>query len=137
MKQLLTVLLLVCCLTAVFAETASKPEPDLDLTDLSGSLLMDRLSEIRSDPETYAGYTGRVRGQYYGQDSEDEVRRSLIVCDTCHCAEIGIALAAAEGTEISWPENNQTVEITATVEVYETSAGELSARLAVISMIPC
>ena len=137
MKRFLAVLLLmICCYTAAFAETAS--EPDLDLTVLSGHLLMNTLSEICSDPADYAGWTVRVRGQYYSHASGEEIRHTLIVTDCgTYCSEIGIAMVAAEGAEISWPENNQVMEITAVVEPFETSAGGQSVRLAVVSVLPC
>ena len=134
MKRFLSVLLLtIFCSAAVFAETA---EVDLDLTGLSGTFLTDRLTEIRSDPETYAGKTLRVRGQYYATESGGSTQHSLIVCDECHCTEVGITMVAGAETEMVWPENNTRIEITAAVESYVNSAGILTARLVVSSLLP-
>ena len=134
MKRFLSVLLLMIlfCFT-VFSEAA---EVDLDLTTLSGTLLTDQLAEIRADPETYAGKTLRVRGQYYAMVSGGDVQHSLIVCDECHCTEVGITMVAGAETEMVWPENNARIEITAVVESYENSAGIFSARLVVSSLLP-
>ena len=134
MKQFLSVLLLMILFcAAVFSEAA---EVDLDLTALSGTLLTDRLAEIRADPETYAGKTLRVRGQYYAMVSGGDVQHSLIVCDECHCTEVGITMVAGAETEMVWPENNTRIEITAAVESYVNSAGILTARLVVSSLLP-
>ena len=134
MKQFLSVLLLMILFcSAVFSEAA---EVDLDLTALSGTLLTDRLAEIRADPETYAGKTLRVRGQYYAMVSGGNVQHSLIVCDECHCTEVGITMVAGAETEMVWPENNTRIEITAAVESYVNSAGILTARLVVSSLLP-
>lgn len=132
MKRFLSILflgLLLC--TAAYAES----EEVLDLTALSGNMLTDRLSEIRSNPEEYAGRTLRIRGKYYGYDTEEGMYRSLIVCDSCNCSEVGITLTEAEGAELSWPEINQSIEIAGTVELYDTSFGTKSARLAVESVV--
>ena len=134
MRRFLSVLLLmVLFCPAVFSETA---EADLDLTALSGTLLTDRLAEIRADPKTYAGKTLRVRGQYYAMAAGEDVQHSLIVCDECHCAEVGITIVAGAETEMIWPENNTRIEIIATVESYENSAGVLSSRLVVSLLLP-
>ena len=134
MKRFLSVLLLMILFcSAVFSEAA---EVDLDLTALSGTLLTDRLAEIRADPETYAGKTLRVRGQYYAMVSGGNVQHSLIVCDECHCTEVGITMVAGAETEMVWPENNTRIEITAAVESYVNSAGILTARLVVSSLLP-
>ncbi len=134
MRRFLSVLLLmVLFCPAVFSETA---EADLDLTALSGTLLTDRLAEIRADPKTYAGKTLRVRGQYYAMAAGEDVQHSLIVCDECHCTEVGITIVAGAETEMIWPENNTRIEIIATVESYENSAGVLSSRLVVSLLLP-
>ena len=134
MKRFLSVLLLTVLLSVVvFAETA---DVDLDLTRLSGTLLTDRLAGIRADPETYAGKTLRVCGQYYAMESGESIQHSLIVCDECHCTEVGITMTGGPEAEILWPENNTRIEITATVEAWINSAGILSARLVVSSILP-
>lgn len=127
-------LFLIMALLAWSAVGAETPEVDLDLSPLSGNILLNRLEEIRDDPESYAGRTIRVRGKYFAMLSGDSVRHTLIVCDSCLCAEIGIGMTAAAGYEIAWPEDNQSVDILATVEIFETDAGRKTARLAVSSL---
>ena len=125
------ILFLMLVMLVWSAAGAEAPEVDLDLSPLSGNILLNRLEEIRDNPESYAGQTIRVRGKYFALLSGDSVRHTLIVCDSCQCTEIGIGLVSAAGYEIAWPENNRSVEITATVEIFETDAGRKTARLAV------
>ena len=129
----LLILLILCCGTAAFAETA---ETDFDLTALSGTLLTDKLAEIRANPEVYAGKTLRVYGQYYAVESGESLQHSLIVCDECHCTEVGITMVGGEDAEIVWPENNTRIEINAAIESYENSFDVLSSRLVVLSLLP-
>ena len=119
--------------TAAFSEAAAPGEPDLDLTALSGTVLLNRLAEIQEDPDTYAGLLIRVRGQYYAAaDPDGNLRRSLIVCDSCQCSEIGIQLSTDPESEFSWPEINSSVEILGEAEPYVTPAGIPSVRLSVL-----
>ena len=116
---------------------ADIPEVDLDLTMLSGNLLTDSIAAIREDPEAYAGRAVRIRGQYYASSAGAEVQRSLIVvCSTSSCVEVGLRLAPAEGTVLTWPEVNSEMEITGTLEIYDTAFGTLGIRVAVHSLLP-
>ena len=134
---LLSLFLCLLLSAAVLAESApelpdgSAPVVDLDLTALSGTPLLDRLSEIRANPADWQGQTLRVRGKYYGHSDDSGLRHSLIVCDTCQLAEIGITMLPAEDADIIFPENNVVVEITARVEPFETAYGTVISRLVV------
>ena len=108
---------------------------DLDLTNLIGDPLLKRLTDMCAEPEIWDGQTLRVRGQYFALPSGEDVRRTLIVCDSCQCSEIGILLVAEEGAEDIWPENLQNVETAGTLEKYETSVGTASLRLRVFELI--
>ncbi len=133
MKRILLILLagLMLCST-VSAETSSGA--DLDLTGLSGSLLIARLNEIRSDPWPLEGQTLRVIGQYY----EDETRRALIVhnCGLNSCEEVGLTLIIPEDTVFSQPELNAQVLVEGTVQPFDTEWGTPSARLLLLSLTP-
>ncbi len=82
-------------LLALFFCTSSCAEglkADLDLTLLSGNILMNAADEIQSSPERYAGQTVRLQGQFYASVSENQIRRSLILteCSGNICREISL-----------------------------------------------
>ena len=143
-NRILSRLFLVCFLVLllfgsveadIFGETVAPAEVDLDFSPFSGTVLLNRLTEVQADPDAYAGLVIRVRGQYYAaMDADGNLRRSLIVCDSCQCAEIGIQLSCDEESGIIWPEINSSIEIIGVVEPYITSAETLSARLAVLDV---
>ncbi len=133
MKRILLLFLagLLLC-AAASAETI--PEDELDLTTFSGSLLISRLNEIRSDPWPLEGRTLRVIGQYY----EDETRRALIVhnCGLNSCEEVGLTLIVPEDMEFNRPNLNAQVLVEGTLQPFETEWGTPSARLLLLSLTP-
>ena len=134
-RLFILLMLLLCILTPVCAENGL-PEVQLDLAGTTGHILIDKLWEIRYAPDTWNGIVLRVRGQYYAEETEEGIRRSLIVTDCLdHCSEIAFQLVPADGPELSWPEINREVEIIAQVAVYETAYGNRS-RLAVCDVVP-
>ncbi len=138
MKRLFLILLagimLFSAAAAETADTTETAEVELDLTELTGSLLIARLSEIKADPWPMEGRSLRVIGQYY----EDETRRALIVhnCGLSACEEVGLTLIAPEDAEFEWPEVNSQVIVTATLEPFDTEWGTPSARLILLSLSP-
>ncbi len=129
--QLLLLAGLMLC-AAASAETIQ--EDTLDLTRLSGSLLISRLNEIRSDPWPLEGRTLCVIGQYY----EDETRRALIVhnCGLNSCEEVGLTLIVPENMEFTSPNLNAQVLVEGTLQPFETEWGTPSARLLLLSLTP-
>lgn len=126
-------------LLALFFCTSSCAEDlkaDLDLTLLSGNILMNAADEIQSSPERYAGQTVRLQGQFYASVSENQIRRSLILteCRRNTCREIGMKLVPAEGFDPVWPENNAFIEITASIQEAESAYGTKIPVLHVLSV---
>ena len=126
-------------LLALFFCTSSCAEDlktDLDLTPLSGNILMNAADEIQSSPERYAGQTVRLQGQFYASVSENQIRRSLILteCSGNTCREIGMKLVPAEGFDPVWPENNAFIEITASIQEAESAYGTKIPVLHVLSV---
>ena len=141
MRRASVSLIRLCCLlmlpllvlSSVHAESKA-PEIQLDLSDTTGHVLLDRLFEIRYAPENWNGIILRVRGQYYAEETAEGLRHSLIVTDCLdHCSEIAFQLIPSEESEIVWPEINQEVGIVAQIEAYATDYGS-RARLVVLSL---
>ena len=117
-------------LLALFFCTSSCAEDlkaDLDLTLLSGNILMNAADEIQSSPERYAGQTVRLQGQFYASVSENQIRRSLILTEC-------MKLVPAEGFDPVWPENNAFIEITASIQEAESAYGTKIPVLHVLSV---
>ena len=120
----------LCC--SSFADSLTA---DLDLTLLDGNLLISKASEIRSNPQTYAGKVIRLRGQYYADSQAPDAYRVLILseCSGNTCVEVGLKLVPSEGIDISWPENNKIIEVTALIESAVSSSGEVFSLLNVLA----
>ena len=56
----LTLMLFFSTGTAAFSEAAAPGEPDLDLTALSGTVLLNRLAEIQGDPDRSGRFRNRI-----------------------------------------------------------------------------
>ena len=110
MKKRLALLLAFCLalasLSASFAETASEPlQVDLDLSEMSGTIVYAQIYNIQYDPGPYLGKVIRVRGYYqlYIEPADGNVYYACVIPDATACCTQGMEFVPA--TEPEDPEN--------------------------------
>ena len=134
MKKTRLLFIVFLALLVCFSAFSDSLSVDMDLTLLDGNLLINKVSEIRTNPLVYSGKVLRLRGQYYSYGAGNDVQRNLIVCENSCCLEEGVKLFPAEGAKFVWPENNATITIMAIVEPAVTDSGVFSSVFIVHSI---
>ena len=128
MKKRLALLLALCLalasLSAAFAETASEPlQVDLDLSEMSGTIVYAQIYNIQYDPGPYLGKVIRVRGYYsfYREPTNDNVYYACVIPDATACCMQGIEFVW--GGEHKYPDDyaeaGVNVTVTGRLEMYE------------------
>ena len=136
MKTLLTALLLAVLLLTLCAcggeEQASAPAPesnseaasapaavDLDLTQLSSTMVYSEVYNIMMAPEDYVGKIIRMEGQcvssYY--EPTDATYYSIIIQDATACCAQGIEYVLTDGQ--TYPEDGGNATVTGRFEPYD------------------
>lgn len=127
MKKRLALLLAFCLalasLSASFAETASEPlQVDLDLSEMSGTIVYAQIYNIQYDPGPYLGKVIRVRGYYqlYIEPADGNVYYACVIPDATACCTQGMEFVPA--TEPEDPENYiedcADITVTGRLEIY-------------------
>ena len=127
MRKRLTVFLALCLalgsLSAAFAETASEPvQVDLDLSEMSGTVIYATIYNIQYDPGPYLGKVIRVRGYYsfFREPSNGNAYYACVIPDATACCMQGM-----EFVPFAEPEDpdhflgdNADITVTGRLEVY-------------------
>lgn len=115
------------------AVTTSTPVPkvekdiekiDIDLTEMSSTMVYSEVYNIMNDPETYIGKTIKMRGEYYNYSSYDGTVffPACVIADATACCQQGIEFVLADG---KYPEEGTEVTVNGTFRAYidETDGG--------------
>ena len=93
------------------ADTAGTAAADLDLTQLSSTLVYSEVYNIMTDPEAYIGMTIRMEGEclsaYY--EPTDTTYYSVVIQDATACCAQGIEYVLSDGQDYPADGNNATV----------------------------
>lgn len=92
---------------------------DLDLTDLSTTMLYSEVFNIVNDPDKYRSQTIRMTGycSYYYNSLSKEMVYSCLIPDAAACCSQGIQFQLEDGYE--YPEQGEKITITGTFDTYE------------------
>lgn len=127
MKKLLAFLLALCLalasLSAAFAETASEPlQVDLDLSQMSGTIIYAQIYNIQYDPGPYLGKVLRIRGYYqlYMEPADGKVYYACVIPDATACCMQGMEFVPAEAPEDpeKYIEDCADITVTGRLETY-------------------
>ena len=127
MKKRLALLLAICLalasLSAAFAETASEPlQVDLDLSEMSGTIVYAQIYNIQYDPGPYLGKVIRVRGYYsfYREPTNDNVYYACVIPDATACCMQGMEFVPFTEPEDPdhYLEDNADITVTGRLEIY-------------------
>jgi len=92
---------------------------DLDLTQLSSTMVYSEVYNIMMDPESYVGKIIRMDGQclsaYY--DPTESTYYSIVIQDATACCAQGIEYVLSEGVE--YPADDTTATVVGRFEPYE------------------
>ncbi len=123
---LMTAVLSLCLLFSACAEEADPaelPAVDLDLSDMSGTIVYAQVYNLLYDPTPWLGKVIRMAGYYSYYDDQEQgiVYHACIIPDATACCAQGIEFVWAG--EHSWPDDypEEGVDITVTgqLELYE------------------
>ena len=109
--------------------TSSEAETiDIDLTQLSSTVVYAEVSGMMYDPDAYVGKIVRMRGQcasgYY--DVTDTTYYAIIIADATACCAQGIEYVLADGSD--YPADGSEAVVTGEFETYD-EFGVLYCRL--------
>ena len=124
--SLIAVILSVCFLMGSGAEMANLAEPlviDLDLSNMSGTVVYAQVYNMMCDPDSYLGKVIRMAGYYNHFDDQTHgiVYHACIVPDATACCAQGIEFVWA-GEHLwpdEYPEIGTDIIVTGRLELYE------------------
>ena len=104
--------------TAASADAEGIPEPDIDLTAMSSTMVYAEVLNMVTDPEPYLGKTIKASGPFasYHDESTGNDYYACIVQDATACCSEGIEFVLAEGYE--YPKEGETVTVQGTLDAY-------------------
>ena len=124
MKRLIGFLALVC-IAALVLSGCSTPQAeaevraiDVDLTQLSSTMVYAEVFNITNDPQPYLGKVMKLGGMYYSNYIEEleQTYHFVLISDAAACCEQGLEFVLPEGQ--SYPEVGKEVEIVGTFADY-------------------
>ena len=124
--SLIAVILSVCFLMGSGAEMANLAEPlviDLDLSNMSGTVVYAQVYNMMCDPDSYLGKVIRMAGyyNYFDDQTHDIVYHACIVPDATACCAQGIEFVWA-GEHLwpdEYPEIGTDIIVTGRLKLYE------------------
>lgn len=128
MKNRLALFLALCLvlvsLSAAFAETVSEPiQVDLDLSQMSGTIVYAEVYNLVYDPAPYLGEVLRIRGYYsfFRDPVSDNVYYACVIPDATACCMQGIEFVPAEepADPDHYQEDNADLTVTGRLEMYD------------------
>ena len=120
---LLALFLIPASLAAAFAETASEPiQVDLDLSQMSGTIVYAQIYNIQYDPGPYLGKVIRVRGYYsfFREPSNGNLYYACVIPDATACCMQGMEFVPFTEPEDPdhFMEDNADITVTGRLETY-------------------
>jgi len=107
--------------------SAAGGEIDVDLTQMSATMVYAEVFQMTVDPQSYVGKTVRMQGQsfsmYYEQTAQ--TYHSVIIADATACCQQGLEYLLPDG---AYPPDEREIAVTGVFETYE-ELGETYCRL--------
>ncbi|MBQ1375263.1 MAG: hypothetical protein IIY69_03165 [Clostridia bacterium] len=105
-------------------EDAAAPQGgdiDLDLTELSSTMVYAEVFNIVNDPEAYAGQTVRMRGEFAVAEGENRNYYACIIADATACCASGIEFVLSGGYTYpdDYPAPGEEITVTGVFGTYE------------------
>ena len=92
---------------------------DLDLTQLSSTVVYAEVYNMLVDPENYTDRIVRMTGEYqeYTDEQTGELYHSCVIYDALACCQQGVEFVLSDG---SYPEEGTTITVVGRYETYTT-----------------
>jgi hypothetical protein len=138
MKKSIIVLSLLCLICAALsgcskgeaqaqgltvAETEQTKDVDIDLTELSSTLVYAEVYNMMMSPDEYMGQTVKMSGSYYASFAEetDQYYHYVIIEDAAACCQSGLEFMWSGDHEYpaDYPADNTNVEVTGVFSSYD------------------
>ncbi len=92
---------------------------DIDLTEMSSSMVYAQVNDLLVNPDDYDGMVIKLEGEFYSQyyDVTDKVYNFIIITDAPACCPQGLEFFNASNSEL--PEIGETISLVGTFEKYD------------------
>lgn len=116
------------------SQEAAAPAPaesiDVDLTQLSSTMVYSEVYNMMYEPDGYVGKTVRMNGQFAAYTNEDETAYypAVFIADAAACCSQGLefVLAGENNYPDDYPEVGNEVTVVGTFEMYEEDGFQYS-----------
>ena len=109
--------------SAVVYEEKVDGDVDIDLTQLSTTMLFSEISEMNYNPEDYIGKTVKIKGQFaaYPKDDKTGYYTVALVSDVTACCSQGLEfiLAGKDSYPKGYPEEGSEITVVGSFETYQ------------------
>ena len=126
MKKFFAVFLTVVMTFALVGcggDSSSTGEIDLDLTELSSTMVYSEVSNIMTTPDDYIGQTVKMNGTFasYYDEQEDEYFFACVIADATACCQQGLEfqLKGDHKYPDDYPEVGDEITIVGTFDTYD------------------
>ena len=97
---------------------------DVDLTELSSTMVYSEVYNMMNKPEDYVGKTIKIEGTYYASYWQDTGKyyHCVMISDAAACCQNGIEFVWDNDTHVypdEYPPDNTVIELTGVFELYE------------------
>lgn len=128
-KKLTTLLLAVIMTLSLAAcgsdggSAATSSTVDVDLTEMSSTMIYSEVSNMMMAPDDYVGKTVKMSGQFasFYDESIDEYYYACIIADATACCQQGMEFQLAGNHKYpdDYPEENAEITVQGTFSIYE------------------
>lgn len=111
MKLYLKIFLALCLFLSTGRSAAAAPAPDIDLSQMSGTVVFAMVYDMIWNPANYVGKTIKVSGVYgrYPNTETGQIYHTCIILDATACCAQGIEFELADGAAYPTPDTDITV----------------------------
>ena len=104
---------------------AAAPEPDIDLTAMSGTMVYSVVYDMVWNPGNYVGKTVKMHGRYarYTSDDTGTVHHACVVQDATACCAQGIDFELVDG---AYPDPDSEITVVGTLDTYRNGNVQLA-----------
>ena len=101
----------------------SSSNVDVDLTELSSTMIYSEVSNMVTTPDDYVGKTVKMSGQFasFYDESVDEYYFACVIADATACCQQGLEfqLAGNHSYPDDYPEEGTEITVEGTFDIYE------------------
>ena len=115
----------ICALLTGCAGSETSEKVDIDLTEMSATMVYSNVFDMVNKPEDYKGKTVKMQGNIFMNydEKENKIRCYCIIADATACCSQGLEFVLAEEPE-KYPQADSEIIVTGRAEPFEYEDGE-------------